>query len=370
MNRSIRKTVTFLLVMMLITSTIHATPANGQIVGDNAVVRNGAGFDGNVITTLSIGSAVRVVETENDWYRIKDDALGINGWIFRDLVTISDAAASSQVQKGRITASLLNVRTAPRLDATRLTQLREGQEISIVSSSNEWLQVILSDGQKGWIHGDYVNKKPNLPSAVVLNDNTTLRQKIALSVTTDSSLEKGTIVYIQKYQNGYYLVESDESETGWLSRDEVSLIINGNNPVTRSSIREAADSFVQTARSYLGTPYSYGTTGPSRFDCSGYVYYILHEYYGHLLQEHNISLPRSSRAMSAVGTPVSRNQLEVGDLVFFNNTSTGRINHVGFYIGNSRFIHASSGSQMSVIISSVNDANYNRRYATARRLFH
>jgi cell wall-associated NlpC family hydrolase len=113
---------------------------------------------------------------------------------------------------------------------------------------------------------------------------------------------------------------------------------------------------------------SMAATGPNRFDCSGFVFYILKNYYGDLLKQNNISLPRSSRAMAGVGTPVSRDSLEIGDLVFFNNTS-GNINHVGLYIGNQQFIHASSGSSMSVIISPLNTGNYLRRYATARRLF-
>jgi len=60
--------------------------------------------------------------------------------------------------------------------------------------------------------------------------------------------------------------------------------------------------------------------------------------------------------------------LQVGDLVFFNNGSNSRINHVGIYIGNSNFVHASSGGAKVVMISSLNADNYNRRYSTAVRL--
>jgi cell wall-associated NlpC family hydrolase len=92
---------------------------------------------------------------------------------------------------------------------------------------------------------------------------------------------------------------------------------------------------VKMAMQHLGVPYVWGGSSPSGFDCSGLVQYV----YARV----GISLPHSSRMQYGCGTPVSRGQLKVGDLVFFYNP----IQHVGIYIGNGRMINA-TGSQVQI----------------------
>jgi peptidoglycan DL-endopeptidase CwlO len=84
---------------------------------------------------------------------------------------------------------------------------------------------------------------------------------------------------------------------------------------------------VGIAMQYLGVPYRWGGSSPSGFDCSGLVVYVFAQI--------GISLPHSSYALWNVGSPVSRGQLQAGDLVFFNG-----LGHVGIYIGGGQFVHA------------------------------
>src|SRR5262249_54732235 len=84
---------------------------------------------------------------------------------------------------------------------------------------------------------------------------------------------------------------------------------------------------VGVAMSYLGTPYVWGGASPGGFDCSGLVMYSYAQV--------GVSLPHSSYAMWNVGVPVPRDQLQPGDLVFFDG-----LGHVGLYIGNDEFVHA------------------------------
>jgi Cell wall-associated hydrolases (invasion-associated proteins) len=118
---------------------------------------------------------------------------------------------------------------------------------------------------------------------------------------------------------------------------------------------------VSAAKRYLGIRYRYGGSSPSRgFDCSGFVYY--------LLRRHGISAPHSAAELFRMGKPVSRSELKPGDLVFFRNTARRRgITHVGIYIGDGKFIHASSG-RGCVTITSLSDPYYAARFAGARRL--
>ena len=104
---------------------------------------------------------------------------------------------------------------------------------------------------------------------------------------------------------------------------------------------------IKEAYKHLGSPYRYGATGPNSFDCSGFVYAV-HRNLG-------IKIPRTSRDQSEIrGRKLSRNELRAGDLLFFDTAHRGHVNHVGIYLGNGKFIHASSGKAHSVTISDIN----------------
>jgi cell wall-associated NlpC family hydrolase len=90
----------------------------------------------------------------------------------------------------------------------------------------------------------------------------------------------------------------------------------------------AAQKAVDTARAQLGKPYQYGGDGPDSYDCSGLTQYS----WGAA----GVSLPHSASGQSTMGTPVSRDQLQPGDLVFFYDGP----GHVGIYVGNNQIIHA------------------------------
>ncbi len=112
------------------------------------------------------------------------------------------------------------------------------------------------------------------------------------------------------------------------------------------------------AKSLVGKPYRYGSTGPNSFDCSGFVVYVYKNF--------GINLPRTSQAQAYVGERVSRENLQPGDLVFSNTYSS--LSHVGIYIGNGKFVHAAN-SDTGVAISSLNEGYYNSRYAWSMRVY-
>jgi cell wall-associated NlpC family hydrolase len=111
---------------------------------------------------------------------------------------------------------------------------------------------------------------------------------------------------------------------------------------------------VAIALRYLGTPYRWAGSSPAGFDCSGFVMYV----YGRI----RIGLPHNSAMLWGVGRPVARNDLQPGDLVFFNGLS-----HAGIYIGRGRFVHSPHSGDV-VKISRLSESSYRRSYDGARRL--
>ncbi len=121
-----------------------------------------------------------------------------------------------------------------------------------------------------------------------------------------------------------------------------------------------AQRVLRVASRYLGRAYRYGGSSARGFDCSGFALYVYRSV--------GIHLPHSARAQAKLGKPVARHQLQPGDLVFFR-TRGRHISHVGIYIGNGKFIHASS-ARGRVRIDSLDKGYYKQRYAGARRLCH
>ena len=113
--------------------------------------------------------------------------------------------------------------------------------------------------------------------------------------------------------------------------------------------------------SYLGVPYKWGGTTRKGMDCSAFTRAIYRETYG-------MELPRTSKQMYQLGRGIrTKRDLKPGDLVFFKNTYSGPgISHVGIYVGQGRFAHASSSQ--GGVITDLGNPYFQKRYAGGRRL--
>lgn len=131
--------------------------------------------------------------------------------------------------------------------------------------------------------------------------------------------------------------------------------------ITHIDHATASSELMLQSMSLIGTPYRFGGSNRSTgFDCSGMVQFV----YKTAI---NVNLPRTARDMAAAGKAINKNQLKVGDLVFFN-TNGKKFSHVGLYIGENRFIHAPS-SKSSIKINYLSDKYYATRFAGARTFF-
>ena len=129
---------------------------------------------------------------------------------------------------------------------------------------------------------------------------------------------------------------------------------NKSSVAASEGVRDQIITFAQTK---LGSPYVWGATGPNTFDCSGFVGYVFKK-------AANVNLPRVSSSQATFRPRIASMNMAKGDLVFFETTGKGRISHVGIYMGNRQFIHASSGSKR-VTVSSLDSNFYTKTFRWA-----
>lgn len=160
--------------------------------------------------------------------------------------------------------------------------------------------------------------------------------------------------------------EESESEADGpvLSEDEIAKQEEGleekeQEPEIELTLREK---YVAKAKECLGCPYVYGDEGPDSFDCSGFVYYVTEEVLG-------IVLPRRARDIYTYCEIIPDEEIEIGDLVFFNTGGNTSVSHIGIYIGEGKFISAlSEGKHRGVSISWLQKNYWGPKYMATGRI--
>lgn len=135
-----------------------------------------------------------------------------------------------------------------------------------------------------------------------------------------------------------------------------SLLLSGYIGGQKAEAASAADTAADIGLNYIGVPYVWGGTTPSGFDCSGFTSYTY--------KQAGVSLPRTAADQYTKGTAVSKSNLKKGDLVFFSTYKAGA-SHVGIYLNDNKFVHASSNG---VKVSSLGESYYANSYIGSKRV--
>lgn len=140
----------------------------------------------------------------------------------------------------------------------------------------------------------------------------------------------------------------------------IDRLLGRASTASRGNSKSISENIINYAKRFLGVDYVWGGTTPEGFDCSGFVKYVFSKF--------GITLNRVAAAQAKQGTTVSKENLQPGDLLFFDtNGGHDYINHVGLYIGGGRFIQASSG-QSGVVISDMTEGFYAETFMKAKRV--
>jgi cell wall-associated NlpC family hydrolase len=300
-----------LVFIFLLTGMANAEATRtGTVKGDSVNLRALPETSAKVLTQFSDGTKVSVIAEEGDWYKVTgNDA---TGWIFNQFLTVRDVAIAS----GTVRANDVNVRSKPDTSSEVLQKLDKGAKVTIFERTTEWYRIQIGEDRYGWISRDFVTAKTETASRGI---TTEVKPPVAPEAQPD---------------------EGDAA------------VKDGEGGDTRQQV-------VAYAKKFLGVKYVYGASSPKGFDCSGFALYVFKHF--------GIKLERTSASQGAHGTKIKRSELQPGDLVFFDtNGGLNGISHVGIYIGDGKFIHASSYNH-KVIINSLNTGTYNKQFMRARK---
>ncbi|WP_138159267.1 C40 family peptidase [Peptoniphilus catoniae] len=211
-----------------------------------------------------------------------------------------------------------------------------GEELVEISKNNETVKVECKDGTKGNVSVESLKLESEKKENFEVKTN-------AVKV----NVEPVKAEYIKNTN-----IQNVKMTT--ISKEEFKM---QDSPVVYTS--DKAKVAVDSALDKLGSTYVYGDTGKAGYDCSGLVYAVYKNQLG-------INLPRSSSDQSTYGKQVSKAELQAGDLIFFNTSGKG-VSHVGIYMGNGEFVHASSG-QSKVVVSNLSEDYYSSRFVNATRV--
>lgn len=222
------------------------------------------------------------------------------------------------------------IRRSPSTNGDKITQVNKGTQVTILDHESGWYKLKFPKGTIGWMRGDLLKPLSVLSAA---------KQSISARVARGTDRSSRSTPKVAKKS-------STKSKSSYVASKTPSAKVDSGDLMAR-------------AMALRGTRYRWGGTSRSGFDCSGFVTAVY--------KSEGVKLPRSSKDMAKVGVKVPKDQLKPGDLVFFKTRRSSRINHVGIYAGNGKFIHSSSGKGQ-VRVDSLNSGYYASRMVTAKRV--
>ena len=280
-------------------------------------------------------------------------------------------AETSQVEAATQTVTVtsrVNFRKGPSMNYSIMRKLYKGYKLTYLGKNGNWIKVKY-DGTTGYVYKDYVSgyssssDNKGITRYVNASVGLNVRKGPSTSYSKLGKLSYGKSVKVLSTSNGWSKI-SYNGRTAYVK----STYLQAKKPSSTSSkndsdtnVSKSASALISYAKKFLGKPYVWGAQGPNSFDCSGFTYYVFKN-------SANITLPRTSKDQSTYGTTISKKNLKVGDLVFFDTSgsNSGNVSHVGIYIGSNQFIHASS-SKGKVVISDFNNY-YTNAFVKAKRV--
>lgn len=371
---------TFLLLLTLTTLMAFAadiqSEAAGTITGSSVNLREGSSTSTAVITTLKEGTKVKIVGSENEWVKVEAD--GKTGYVHSDYILIDGAVTTEATQAtatrtGTITGSKVNVRKGAGTSYSVIGKLVKGDVVDVIEQGATWTKISIGT-QDGYVSNDYISvtsvaaasSKPKTVSGLITGSLVRIRAGASTESEILFEVPENTQVLIMDPSSSWMKVVY-QGRIGYVSSEYIKVMddatasrsLSGSRP--NSDAAAQAEKIIAYGKEYLGVKYRYGGSSPKGFDCGGFVKYVLAEF--------GYKLPMGATSQyntTSVVTHIKRSELMPGDLVYWRSKSSKKIQHTGIYIGNDKFIHASSPGDV-VKIDSMASGYYDKYYYGAAR---
>ena len=178
-------------------------------------------------------------------------------------------AADQAISVAATTGSSLRVRSDASTDASILSTLDKGVAVAVLDDSISGWYKINYGGTVGYVSADYVSiDQDNIFTSYgsVNGDGVNVRSSASTDSSVLATVDKGTIVTVNGFENGWYDVTCEYGTEGYIRSDFLDLTANDSS--------SSSSDIVAAAKQYLGTRYVYGGSSPRGFDCSGFSMYI------------------------------------------------------------------------------------------------
>ncbi|MCU4162906.1 NlpC/P60 family protein [Carboxylicivirga caseinilyticus] len=247
-----------------------------------------------------------------------------------------------------VTISVANLREFPRHSSQLVSQIILGTPVKVLKTDGDWSLVQCPDKYIGWTNNssltnlsdeEFQNWKGS-KRVIILND-AWLRDEQGMVVC---DMVKGSIVELIEKDNSECKLALPDGRQGKVSEDS---ILDFETWLNKIDLNPKA--LVEDAKNLLGLPYLWGGTSSKALDCSGFVKTI------YFLNGYVLMRDASQQIHYGEGIDLDLDKLKQGDLLFFGNKEANKVTHVGMYIGNHEFIHASG----FVMINSLDSTRVN-----------
>ena len=324
-------------------------------VGTSLRLRSAPSTSAKVLDTAYNGEVVVVLEKTGNWYKVIYNLQ--EGYMHKDYLNVV-TRENVELGYGRINAYRVNLRSGPSTSNSIVAKAVEGDTAYIIGINNGWYKVIFKD-QICYVRSDlldlteipYENRdSANEPLFFVGGKSTGVKPS-ASALASAGSTAPETSTEPEK---------TPVTETPATEKTPEPEVEETTPEVEEPKAEEASElgwKLVAEAKKYIGVPYVWCGSSPSGFDCSGFTQYVA--------RACGVSINRTAANQWKNGTYVEKSDLQPGDLVFFSNTYKKGVSHVGIYVGNGQFLHASDDG---IAYGNLNSEYYTNHYYGARRL--
>ena len=277
----------------------------------------------------------------------------------------SNNDSSSTKEMGEVVKESVYLRKEASWSSSNYGIVAKGSRVEILEKGPVWIKVRYANNI-GYISKDYISiidnsqqspedSNSSKENAEIIKESVFLRKSPTWGSEKTKILPVGTKVEYIGIE-GQWVKIKHGNDTGYISNEYVKILSDKDELIRK----EKQDKLVALAMKQVGKPYVYGATGPDSFDCSGLVQYLYKEALG-------IVIPRVSRDQAKVGVSVTLDQIQVGDIIAFDDNKDGVVTHVGMYVGDGKFIQALKPGK-PVELTSINSKYWKGIISTIRRV--